>query len=141
MSHYIQCSPNMVTVCVCSKLKTSWKLVVISNKAWKNSRYFVGVFVFPLTLAGRVMIIANSYPTRTRGIIVNYNDHGTQFSHFRTSGVLHLLWWQLWNIFITWVVCGWTYLTTGKFLQWKQIWVKYLELMNNILLLSVLWLE
>ena len=25
------------------------------------------------------MIIANSYPTRTRGIIVNYNDHGTQF--------------------------------------------------------------
>ena len=38
----------------------------------------MGVFVFPLTLAGRVMIIANSYPTRTRGIIVNYNDHGTQ---------------------------------------------------------------
>ena len=70
----------MVTVCVSSKLKTSWKLVVFSNKAWKNSLYFVGVFniktVFPLTLAGYVMIIANSYPTRTRGI-VNYNDHGT----------------------------------------------------------------
>ena len=67
----------MVTAFVCSKLKTSWKLVVFSNKAWKN--IFVGVFVFPLTLAGYVMIIANSYPTRTRGIIVNYNDHGTQF--------------------------------------------------------------
>ena len=64
----------MVTVCVCSKLKTSLKLVVFSNKVWKNSQYFVGVFVFPLTLNGCVMILANSYPTRTRGIIVNYND-------------------------------------------------------------------
>ena len=39
----------------------------------KNSRYFVGVFnttIIPLALVGYVMIIANSYPTRARGIIV-----------------------------------------------------------------------
>jgi len=37
-----------------------------------NNYYFVGVVniktVFPLMLAGYVMIIANSYPTRTRGL-------------------------------------------------------------------------
>ena len=64
--------------CICLlKIKNKLKIGCFSNKAWKN--IFVGVFVFPLTLAGYVMIIANSYPTRTRGIIVNYNDHGTQF--------------------------------------------------------------
>ena len=70
----------MVTVRVCSKLKT--------NKVGKNSRYFVGVFnnlkaINPLALVGYEMITANSvlraslattisYPTCTRGIIVNY---------------------------------------------------------------------
>ena len=44
----------------------------------------MGVFniktVFPLiTLAGYVMTIANSYPLHTHGIVINYNDHGTQF--------------------------------------------------------------
>ena len=37
--------------------------------------YFVGVFsktIIPLALVGYEMIIANSYPTRTRGIIVKY---------------------------------------------------------------------
>ena len=65
----------MVTVRVCSKLKTSWKSVVFTNKVGKNSRYFVGVFnktIIPLALVGYEMIIAISYPTRTRGIIVNY---------------------------------------------------------------------
>ena len=65
----------MVTVRVCSKLKTSWKSVVFTNKVGKNSRYFVGVFnktIIPLALAGYEMIIANSYPTRTREIIVKY---------------------------------------------------------------------
>ena len=64
----------MVTVLVCSKLKTSWKSVVFTNKVGKNSRYFVGVFskTIPLALVGYMMIIANSYPTRTRGIIVEY---------------------------------------------------------------------
>ena len=64
----------MVTVHVCSKLKTSRKSVVFTNKVGKNSWYFVDVFnktIFPLALVGYEMIIANSYPTRTRGIIVN----------------------------------------------------------------------
>ena len=71
----IPCSPNMVTVRVSSKLKTSWESVVFTNKVGKNSRYFVGVFnktIIPLALVGYEMIIGNSYPTRTRGIIVHY---------------------------------------------------------------------
>ena len=81
----IPCSPNMVTVRICSKLKTSSKSVVFTNKVGKNSRYFVDVFnktIIPLTLVGYEMIIANqklirgwhwanSYPMCTRGIIVN----------------------------------------------------------------------
>ena len=69
------CSPNMVTVRVCSKFYTSRKAVVFTNKVEKTSRYFVGIFnktIFPLALVGYEMIIANSYPTRTRGIIVKY---------------------------------------------------------------------
>ena len=53
----------MVTVRVCSKLKTSWKSVVFTNKVGKNSRYFVGVFIekiIPLALVGYEMIKANS---------------------------------------------------------------------------------
>ena len=53
----------MVTVHICSKLKTSWKLVVFTNKVGKNSWYFVGVFnkiIIPLVLVGYEMIIANS---------------------------------------------------------------------------------
>ena len=74
---YEPCSPNMVTVRVSSKLKTSWKSDVFPNKVGKNSRYFVGVFnkkIIPLALVGYEMIIPNSYPTRTRGIIVNYTS-------------------------------------------------------------------
>ena len=44
---------NMVTVRVCSKLKTSWKSVVFTNKVGENSRYYVAVFtktVIPLAL-------------------------------------------------------------------------------------------
>ena len=79
------------SVSVCSKLKASWKSVVFTNKARKNSRNFVGVFnktITPLALPGRDMsrIIVNSYPaTRTRqpsppdfattfGIIVKYHE-------------------------------------------------------------------
>ena len=53
----------MVTVRVCSKLKTSWKSVVFTNKVGMNSRYFVGVFnetIIPLVLVRYEMIIANS---------------------------------------------------------------------------------
>ena len=76
----------MLTVRVCSQLKTSWKSVVFTNKVGKNSRYFVSVFnktIIPLALVGYEMIIANlalraslahyytiSYLTHTRGIIV-----------------------------------------------------------------------
>ena len=54
---------NMVTVHICSKLKTSWKLVVFTNTVGKNCQYFVGVFnkaiIIPLVLVGYEMIIAN----------------------------------------------------------------------------------
>ena len=66
----------MVTVRVCSKLKTNWKSVVFTNKVGKNFRYFVGVFnktIIPLALIGYEMIIANSNPTRTREVIVKEN--------------------------------------------------------------------
>ena len=65
----------MVTVRVCSKLQTSWKSVVFANKVGKNSLIFVGVLnktIIPLALVGYEKIIANSYPTRTREIIVNH---------------------------------------------------------------------
>ena len=72
---YHACSPNMVTVCVRSKLKTSWKSVVFKNKVGEKSRYFVGVLnktIIPLVVVGYDMIIANSNLTRTHGIIVNH---------------------------------------------------------------------
>ena len=67
------------------KFKNKLKTIVLKNKVGKNSRYFVGVFnktIIPLALVGYEMIIAKSalrtslpitisYPTRTRGIIVN----------------------------------------------------------------------
>ena len=66
----------MVTVRVCSKLKTSWKSLVFTNKVGKNFRYFVGVFnkriIGPLALDGYEMIVANLYLTRTSAIIVKY---------------------------------------------------------------------
>ena len=76
MNHYIiPRSLTMVTVRVCSKLRTSWKSVVFTSKDGENSLFFVGVFnktLIPLVLVECEMIIANSYPTRTRGIIVKY---------------------------------------------------------------------
>ena len=50
------------------------KSVVFTNKVGKNSRYFMGVFnkiIIPLALVGYETIIANSYPTFARGIIVD----------------------------------------------------------------------
>ena len=52
----------MVTVRVCSKLKTSRKSVVFTNKVGKNSSYFVGASnntIIPLALVGYEIIIAN----------------------------------------------------------------------------------
>ena len=65
----------MVTVRVCSKLKTSCKSVVFTNKVGNTSRYFVGVFNKTINpLVEYEMIIANSYPTRARGVIVKYTS-------------------------------------------------------------------
>ena len=54
----------MVTARVCSKLKTSWKLVVFTNKVGKNSRYCffftVDKTIILLALVGYEMIIAIS---------------------------------------------------------------------------------
>ena len=88
----ILCSPNMVTVRVCSKLKTSCKSVVFTNKVGMNSRYFVGVFnkaIIPLKLVGYEMIIANSYPTRARGVIVKYTSLWKSFKNAFTYAVWH----------------------------------------------------
>ena len=63
----------MVTVRVCLKFKTGRKSVIFTNKVGKNSQSFVGVFnktIISLLLFGYEMIIANSYPTRSRGISV-----------------------------------------------------------------------
>ena len=49
----------MVTVRVCSKLKTSWKSVVLTNKVGKISRYFAGVFdktIIPFEVVGYEII-------------------------------------------------------------------------------------
>ena len=59
----IPCSPNMVTVRVCSKLRISSKSVVFTNKVGKNSRNFVDVLnktIIPLALVGYEMIIASA---------------------------------------------------------------------------------
>ena len=73
MSHYTMLSKYGN----CTRLlkKTSWKSVVLTNNVWKNSRYFVGVLnetIMPLAFVGYEMIIANSYPSRTRGIIRDF---------------------------------------------------------------------
>ena len=55
---------TMLSKRVCSKLNTSWKSVVFTNKVGKNSRYcFVGVLdktIILLALVGYEMIIAIS---------------------------------------------------------------------------------
>ena len=87
----------MITVRVCSNKKNKLKIVFLfcfafccfsfnsrlftksvafTSTIGKNPRYFVGVFnktIIPLALV-RLLIIANSYPTRTRGVIVKYTS-------------------------------------------------------------------
>ena len=49
------------------------KSVVFTNKVGKNYRYFVGVVnktIISQALVGYEMIIASSFPTLTRGVIV-----------------------------------------------------------------------
>ena len=55
------------------KIKTKLKIGCFKKKVGKNSQYFVDLFnktIIPLALVGYETIIANSYPTYTRGIIV-----------------------------------------------------------------------
>ena len=50
-------------------------LVALENEISKAYQYYLIVFnktIIPLALVGYEMIIANSYPTRARGIIVKY---------------------------------------------------------------------
>ena len=59
-----------------SKYGNCTRLLKIKNKL--KIGCFVGVFyktIIPLALVGYEMIIAISYPTRTRGIIVNYKSY------------------------------------------------------------------
>ena len=66
----------MVSIyCNCTRLiknKLKIKAVVFTSKVGKNPRYFVGILnktIIPM-LYGYEMIIANSYLTHTRGIMV-----------------------------------------------------------------------
>ena len=73
---YHACSPNMVTVRVCSKLKTSWKSVIFTNKVGKNALYFVDVrLLLPIRRYASRLPTTISYLGRTRGIIVKYSQN------------------------------------------------------------------
>ena len=57
------------------KIKNKLKIgFFFTNQVGKNSQYFVSILnkmIIPLAFVGYEMIIANSYPMRTCGIIVN----------------------------------------------------------------------
>ena len=53
------------------KIKNKLKIVCVYKYSREEFCIFCGRFFIPLALVGYEMIIANSYPTRTRGIIVN----------------------------------------------------------------------
>ena len=64
----------MVTVRVCSKLNP--KIGCFYKLSREEFSIFFVVFdksIIPLALVGYEMILANSYPTRTHGIIVKYS--------------------------------------------------------------------
>ena len=73
----IPCSPNMVTVRVCSKLKTSWKSaaesVVFTNKVGENSRYYVAVVnktIIPLALVEYATRLFGYLPSHIQSTLV-----------------------------------------------------------------------
>ena len=69
----IPCSPNMVTVRVCSKLKTSWKSVVFTNKVGENSRYYMAVFnktIIPLALGVYATRLFGYLPSHIQSTLV-----------------------------------------------------------------------
>ena len=85
MSHYTMLSKygNCTRLL---EIKEKLKSVVSTNKVGKNSWYFVGVFnkkkIIPLRLVEYEMIIANSYPTRTRML-----NRRPSFKKFPSFGV------------------------------------------------------
>ena len=63
----------MVTVHVCSKLKTTWKSVVLTNKIGENSRYYVAVFnktVIPLALVEYATHLLGYLPSHIQSALV-----------------------------------------------------------------------
>ena len=62
----------MVTIRVCSKLKQAENRLFLQIENSARTLNIWGAFIIPLALVGYEMIIANSYPTRPCGIIVNY---------------------------------------------------------------------
>ena len=75
--YLIPCSPNIVTVRVCSKLKTNWIRLFLQIKSGRILSILRAFLIKQLFTSdvGYEMIIANSYATHTRGIIVNYPPH------------------------------------------------------------------
>ena len=75
--YLIPCSPNIVTVRVCSKLKTNWIRLFLQIKSGRILNILRAFLIKQLFTSdvGYEMIIANSYATHTRGIIVNYPPH------------------------------------------------------------------
>ena len=63
----IPCSPNL------SKLKTSWKSVVFTNKVGENSRYYVAVFnktIIPLALGVYATRLFGYLPSHIQSTLV-----------------------------------------------------------------------
>ena len=63
----IPCSPNL------SKLKTSWKSVVFTNKVGENSRYYVAVFnktIIPLALVVYATRLFGYLPSHIQSTLV-----------------------------------------------------------------------
>ena len=74
MGHYTMLSKYGNCNASAQNYKQAKNRPLLQIKVGKNSRHSVGVFnktIIPLELVGYEMNIANSYPTRTRGIIVN----------------------------------------------------------------------
>ena len=60
------------------EIKNKPKISCFTNKVGYDSRYFVGVN--RMIIIVNWMIIANSYPTRTRGIIIGiYNNYSPKW--------------------------------------------------------------
>ena len=75
--YLIPCSLDIVTVLVCSKLKTNWIRLFLQIKSGRILNILRAFLIKQLftSAVGYEMIIANSFATHTRRIIVNYPPH------------------------------------------------------------------